>query len=87
MKMDTFYNLVVKDVSSLENGLEIVEDRKDAIQFSLRFHSSSNCYYSYLLRTVAEFLIASGLVACLCVLELSDMFEVNIAKLFRKKEH
>ena len=48
MKMDAFYNLLVKDVSSMESGMEIVEDREDVIVYCMANVEFRKYYLTYL---------------------------------------
>eukprot|EP00095_Tigriopus_kingsejongensis_P004020 maker-scaffold5_size1054832-snap-gene-1.15 protein:Tk04020 transcript:maker-scaffold5_size1054832-snap-gene-1.15-mRNA-1 annotation:"leucine-rich repeat-containing protein 8e" len=76
LKLDTFYNLLVKE--SLESTTPIggfrdsdnlemseLENSKAALEVSHSFNQSSNYFLSYLLRTLIEFLAASFLLAWL----------------------
>ena len=68
MKLDMFYNLLVKEPEAGQenNTTSIdVQDRKDVIEVSNRFRTSQNFYNSYLTRAILEFLISGVMLAWL----------------------
>ena len=87
MKLDCFYELLVKDVETsfsysdkTTNSPPIpieMEDRKDVIKISHKFRSSKNFYFSYLSRTSVELAMAAGLLAWLCVNGFPVLFKVS----------
>ena len=81
-KLDMIYNLLVKDFHSLENETELMEDRRDVINISHRFRSSSNFYLSYLWRTIIEIVVVVGLLVVLCAYGVPAAFRVRSFVLF-----
>ena len=88
MKLDCFYELLVKDVESSPSSsfdkatkqsppipIEM-EDRKDVIEVCHKFRSSTNFYFSYLLRTAIELVMAALLLAWLCVYGIPVLYKV-----------
>jgi len=73
MKMDNFYNLLVKEdgdekTKSEVEGLELdLEDSRGAIEVSHSFDHSSYYHLSYVLRTIGELVISSALLVWLVV--------------------
>ena len=78
LKLDIFYNLLVKE--TLENGTGgpkpsdteandtiDLENSKQALEVSHSFGSGSNYFFSYFTRTIAEFFVAVALLAWLLV--------------------
>lgn len=77
LKLDTFYNLLVKE--SLEcttpvgevtsdgvtEAIDDLENSKIALEVSHSFSRGSNYFLSYLLRTLCEFIVATGLLGWL----------------------
>ena len=67
MKLDTFYNLLVKedekkDESERANHVVLdLEDSRSAIEVSHSFSDKSNYFLSYVVRTVAEFMVSVAL--------------------------
>ena len=61
MKLDIFYNLLVKEPEpGKESAIAIdIEDKKDVIEVSHRFRQSQNFFFSYVTRSILEFLIAA----------------------------
>ena len=65
MKLDIFYNLLVKEPEpGKENAISInIEDKKDVIEVSHRFRHSKSFFFSYAIRSILEFLIAALVLA------------------------
>ena len=81
MKLDMFYNLLVKEPEPNENAEMIeIEDQKDVIQIIHRFRSSRNFYRSYVIRTISEFLIAAATLAWLSVFGFPVVLNVRSFK-------
>ena len=82
MKLDTFYNLLVKelktnDSSSPTETCVFVENRKDVIEISQTFHGKSDFFRSYVLRTIMEVILGSLMLTWLCVYGLQETLEVK----------
>ena len=82
MKLDTFYNLLVKelktnDSSSPTETCVFVENRKDVIEISQTFHGKSDFFRSYVLRTIMEVILGSLMLTWLCVYGLQETLEVS----------
>ena len=90
MKLTTFYNLLVKEITSSEgvtsdadNGVpRFAENRKDVLELSQKFLSKNNFYISYICRTIMEILLAAGLLVFLTLIGLPTVLEVIIARGF-----
>jgi len=79
MKLESFYNLVVRDVTSSGDGTaDFVENRKDIIELSQSFRNKSNFYYSYVFRTVMEVAISVVFLAVLIVFGIPETLAVRI---------
>merc|ERR1711981_1410172 len=79
MKLDAFYNLLVKEGELPEKDVEVVaaakdaekfavdiEDSRSTIEVSHSFSSSDNYFLSYVVRTIIEFVVATFLLTWLC---------------------
>ena len=83
MKLDTFYNLLVKEMnerSSTANpgdACVFVENRKDVIEISQTFLKKTDFYRSYVARTVMEVVLATIMLTWLCVYGLPETLEVQ----------
>jgi hypothetical protein len=92
MKLTTFYNLLVKEITSSEGVTSdepdkmgvprFAENRKDVLELSQKFLSKNNFYISYICRTVMEILLATGLLVFLTLVGLPTVLEVSIATIF-----
>ena len=92
MKLTTFYNLLVKEITSSEGvssdepdkkGVpRFAENRKDVLELSQKFLSKNNFYISYICRTVMEILLATGLLVFITLEGLPTVLEVSIARIF-----
>ena len=74
LKLDTFYNLLVKEEPNKEGEVKKdvdenidTEDTRGAIEVSHSFMSSSNYFLSYIVRTISEFVVAAALLIWLIV--------------------
>ena len=83
MKLDCFYELLVKDVESSASDKATkqspdcqMEDHKDVIEISHKFRSSTNFYFSYLLRTIVELVMAALLLTWLCMRGIPVLYKV-----------
>ncbi|XP_059093756.1 uncharacterized protein LOC131888834 isoform X2 [Tigriopus californicus] len=77
LKLDTFYNLLVKEslecatpvgevtAEGVTETIDDLENSKIALEVSHSFSRGSNYFLSYLLRTLCEFIVATGLLAWL----------------------
>ena len=88
MKLETFYNLLVKEFTVSEGGKlgapeegnisNFIENRKDVLELSQKFLNKTNFYTSYLLRTILELILALILLAGLCGYGIPTFIEVSI---------
>ena len=78
MKLDIFYNSLVREPEPNQNAVMIeIEDQKDVIQAVHRFRSSRNFYSSYVTRTILQVLIAAVTLVWLSLSGLSVVLEVG----------
>ena len=82
MKLEVFYNLLVKDLKTndSDNPAEtcvFVENRRDVIEISQTFHGKSDFFRSYVLRTIMEVVLGFLMLAWLCVYGLQETLEVR----------
>jgi hypothetical protein len=77
--LESFYNLVVRDVTSSGDGTaDFVENRKDIIELSQSFRNKSSFYYSYVFRTVMEVAISVVFLVVLTVFGIEETLGVRI---------
>ena len=82
LKLDAFYNLLVREslldgtvaTSTNEKNQSVtkaqfvgIEDTKLVFEVAQSFNNSSSYFYSYLIRTLSEFAMASSLLAWLLI--------------------
>ena len=82
LKLDAFYNLLVREslldgtvaTSTNEKNQNVtkaqfvgIEDTKLVFEVAQSFNHSSSYFYSYLIRTLSEFAVASSLLAWLII--------------------
>ena len=80
MKLETFYNLLVKELKTNDSPSEtcvFVENRRDVIQISQTFHGKSDFFRSYVMRTIMEVVLGLLMLTWLCVYGLQETLEVN----------
>ena len=80
MKLETFYNLLVKELKTNDSPSEtcvFVENRNDVIQISQTFHGKSDFFRSYVMRTIMEVVLGLLMLTWLCVYGLQETLEVN----------
>ena len=82
MKLEVFYNLLVKDLKTNESAnpaetCVFVENRRDVIEISQTFHGKSDFFRSYVLRTIMEVVLGLLMLAWLCVYGLQETLEVR----------
>ena len=82
MKLEAFYNLLVKDLKTNESAnpaetCVFVENRRDVIEISQTFHGKSDFFRSYVLRTIMEVVLGLLMLAWLCVYGLQETLEVR----------
>ena len=81
MKLDIFYNSLVREPEPHQNAVMIeIEDQKDVIQAVHRFRSSRNFYISYVTRTILQVLIAAVTLVWLSLSGLSVVLKVRAFK-------
>ena len=82
MKLDTFYNLLVKEMneksSNPGDASVFVENRKDVIEISQTFLNKSDFYRSYVIRTIMEVVLALLMLAWLCWYGFQETLQVHI---------
>ena len=80
MKLETFYNLLVKELKTNDSPSEtcvFVENRNDVIQISQTFHGKSDFFRSYVMRTIMEVVLGLLMLTWLCVYGLQETLEVS----------
>ena len=86
MKLTSFYNLLVKEITSSEGVASIdpdkkgipnfAENRKDVLELSQKFLPKKNFFCSYIIRTIMEVILAAVLLAFLAVQGIPTVLEV-----------
>ena len=84
-KLETFYNLLVKEIKETEHGNPgdvnlFVENRKDVVEISQTFLRKSSFYRSYVTRTIAETILGILMLVWLCLFGLDEVMEVHSLK-------
>ena len=88
MKLETFYNLLVKEITESggvtaadEPGQSgFMENRKDVLELSQKFRDKTNFFFSYVFRSILEILLAAILLVFLCVAGLPTVLDVSLLK-------
>ena len=86
MKLDKFYNLLVKEMNEESENANsgddciFVENRRDVIEISQSFLKKATFYWSYVARAVVELTLALIVLSWLCVYGLPETIEVSFKK-------
>ena len=83
LKLDSFYNLLVKECISTEqsggnNCPSFEENRKDIIELSVTCTQHTSFYSAYLRKTIVGLVFDLGLIAYCCVRGLPLLYKVII---------
>ena len=91
MKLDAFYNLLVKEFISSESKKSaknkggsvssFLENRKDVLAISEQFRHKANFYRAYLSRTILETIVAVALLKYLVYVGLPILSDVRFIKM------
>ena len=91
MRLEVFYNLLVKEITEgggvtasdkPEQASGFMENRKDVLELSQKFSGKTNFFFSYVLRSILEILLAAGLLVFLCIVGLPTVLDVSISEFF-----
>ena len=90
MKLDAFYNLLVKEFISSDSRKAantkggsvciFLEKRKEVLEISEKFRYKTNFYRAYLLRTILETMVAAALLKYLVYVGLPLFSDVRFIR-------
>lgn len=94
IKLDAFYNLLVKECMSSDEASSLdrntgehmastfIENRKDVLELSQKFLNKTNFYSSYLSRTILDVIVSVGMLVYLGYVGLPVVLSVRCILLY-----